>query len=269
MKKIIASILITCIVFSIVTAFACESEPPALPIIENGIMSCSGYAYFALDESLHICAKISVNENVPVFNSSLSESAYVRGIVGNGIIRSKGEVRYLNIGGMLCGVTKIKCSVTIKEEFTQAVQSIIDRRIENDSEMNANTIIACTMWRTQDTISHMMFTSNTSYAHVGTLMINECTAPICIGDFDGDGLFELGFPAGSWIEEKESDPEPEIVTVINNNYYVTEKTETSVCNKIVQDIRQINVNSNVINNQKQIVNINTKKNPCQKVKCLE
>ena len=273
MKKLFAVILVLCMIP--VFAMACEEELPAFPMIETTSGSYSGYAYFALDESRHICAKVGVDEAVKICSSTYDESACIRGIVGNGIIRAKNELRYLNICGHLCGLTKVKCSVFIKEEYKEIVQSIIGRRIENNNELNTNTVIACTQWRTPETIYHIMFTSNVSHVSVGTLTVNECTTDICIGDFNGDGLFELGFPAGSWIEEtkpepvEEPEPLPEPTVIINNHYYVSEKTETKVCTKIIQDNRQINVNSVVQNNQKQIVNMCSPKNVCQKPVCIK
>lgn len=267
MKKLFALILVLCMIP--VFGLACEDEVPAFPAIESTVNTCSGYAYFALDESRHICAKISESESVKVVTSAYDESACVRGIVGNGIIRAKSELGYLNISGRLCGLTKVKCTVSIKEEYREIIQSIIERRIENNTELNANTIIACTQWRTLNTIYHIMFASNVTHVSVGTLTVNECMTDICVGDFNEDGLFELGFPAGSWIEESKPEPIHEPTVIVNNHYYVSEKTETRVCTKIIQDNRQINVNSIVQNNQKQIVNMCAPKNSCQKPVCIE
>ncbi len=70
---------------------------------------------------------------------------------------------------------------------------------------------------------------------------------------------------------KETKPaeEPAPVVVVNNNYYVTKETTKNVCTKIIQDNRQINVNSVVQNNQKQIVNMCSPKNFCQKPVCIK
>jgi len=277
MKKLLVMVLVICMMPTF--AFACDYENPAIVAIEKSTNACSGYAYFALDESMHIFAKLNETERVTVYSSKGGESTYIRGIVGNGIIRAKGEMRYLNVGGMLCGLTKVKCSVNIQEEYKEAVWQIIERRIENGAELTANAVIACTQWRTEETIYHIMFSSNVAHVSVGTLTVNECVTDICIGDFNGDGLFELGFPSGYWIEESKPEPEveeepepaPEPVVIVNN-YYVTEKTTQNVCNKvtntIIQDNRQVNINSQVTNNQKQIVTINPNKDCGKQFHCV-
>ena len=272
MKKLFAILLVLCVIPMV--SFACENDTSVVvPSIESSTHVNSCYAYFALDESLHICAKVSESEKVSVINSSLSESVYVRGVLEDGIIRAKSEVRYLNISGIISGLTKVKCTVSIQNEYLPAVIPILERRLGGEVGLNAASVVACTQWRTQETIYHIMFPENVAHVAVGTLTINECTTDICIGDFNGDGLFELGFQAGHWVEEEkpkeEPKPAPEPTVIVNNNYYVTEKTETKVCTKIIQDNRQVNINSIVQNNQKQIVTLCSPKNSCQKPVCVK
>ena len=269
MKKIFAIICALCTLIP-----ACASACGGIAVkIETG-NTYTGRAYVAMEQEQHLTGLLCETEKAEVFPAPRNIRPYVRGVVENGIVRAKGVLAYHEISGIICGLTETGCAVTIYPEYAQAVAEIVARRIGEDAKVNEATIIACTQWRTETTITQIFYTEKTAWAVCGSVFFDGAQYPaaLCIGDFNGDGAPELGYIAGGMPQEPEKPKEPEIMVVEKTVYVekVVEKTVVNNCTKIIQDNRQININSNVTNKQKQTVIINGGKGckPCLP-RCIE
>ena len=265
MKKLIAVMLIAVMLLPAVV-YACDAPVVKMETRE----SFAGCAWFALDETRHIAGKWDANAKEGIFSAPGMENPFVKGMLDNGVVRAKGELKYFMAGDMLCGLTKVKISVEITAEYADAVYSIVESRVDG-GEMTAANIIAATQWRTAATIYHVFFLPSAPKAAVGTVYLNggSSTAALYMGEFEG--VLVLGFVTGGIpyqepeaTEEPEPETTPEPVStpepvVIRDTVYVKETVVREVvqektCVKVVQINNQININSTVKNVQKVILN---------------
>ena len=271
MKKIFAIILILCMLP--MAALACEEDMPIVKI-ETSSAYYAGCAWMALDETRHIVGKWDASAQEETFTAPDKENPFILGLLDNGVVRAKGELKYFTAAGRICGLTKVACTVEIRAEYAQAVSEIVENRVEC-KEVNAAAVIAATQWRTAGTIYHVFFLPSAAKAPVGVVRLNggSSAATLYMGEFEG--ALVLGFVTGGVParepepeedpEEPETEPEPEPVVIVQNVYIRQESTTTN-CTRIIQDNRQININSIVENHQKQIVKIGT---GCGGMRCLE
>lgn len=277
MKKLFAMILVLCMIPTF--ALACED----VMMVQQESVSYIFYdaTYWALTEEHHIAGMKNPTEAVSRLSVQNVTDLYVRGFSENGVIRDHCAVKVICFEGTAVGFTKLtNVTVSVNPQFYSVVASIVSRRIGEGTAVCAQSIIASTTWRMENYIAHIFFSAGTDRFVVGNITFNagKDIALLYAGDFDGNGTLELGFAPGWFDYVPASDPEPEPVkepdpVVVVHNYYVTQQTTRNVCNKvthqIIQDNRQVNINSTVTNNQKQIVNINTRRNCDQRVQCLK
>ena len=238
--------------------------------VQSGIYI--GEAWFALTSENRVIGKISPFENQPILPACPPQKPYIGGCMDNGLIREKGSMTTMtDLNGAVFGLKSVHVSIQIQQEHIGLVESIVHSRLEVD-EITANSIIAASMWWQKNTVCHIFFLPSASRVWVGTVTVNNGKAIIGLyaGDFNGDGIPEIGFTAGSCPK---SEPTPEPVpdpapapkaentetrkvcqkTVCVRNYYTT---------NIIQINNQVNINSKVTNVQ----NVNV---PCGKgVKCV-
>lgn len=155
---------------------------------------------WAISNNQMVIGKKSPVESVPILMPQCPTKTYVRGCVETGLIREKASM-IASVNGVTCGFTKLTAVVTIKSEYLEVVKTIVFNKL-NEEELTANKIIACTMWWEGEAVSHIFFTSNSQVVAVGTVAFNggRDVVILYMGDFDGDGSFELGFTAG-WNTE--------------------------------------------------------------------
>ena len=271
-----------------------EKEPvyyigPIKAKIEVNLNVYTGETWWCISENRLVTGKIRVDEKVDTAKIAEQKTPYVRGFVDNGLIREKGAIRYTEIGGTILGLTELEATVTIWEQYTEAVETVVHEKLGENVEISANSILSCSLrWET-NTVYHMFADQYSGRIPIGTVTLNggESTTLIYICDFDGNGTFEIVFSAG-WIpyeepkqpendpesrlpEELETEPEckPEPTVIVQKETVYVEKT--TVCKPITQIINQVNINSTVTNTQ--TVNINNgiickKTLPCAE-KCMD
>lgn len=229
-----------------------------------------GSAWFALTSENRVIGKISPFENQPILPACPPEKPFIGGCVDNGLIRAKGSMCTLtDLNGIVFGLKSVSVSIQIQQEHISLVESIVRNRLEVD-EITANSIIAASMWWQETTVCHIFFLPSASRVQVGTVTVNNGKAVILLyaGDFNGDGIPEIGFTAGSCpapeptpepVSEPTPDPVPEkkpecsVQKTCVKNYYTT---------NIIQINNQVNINSKVTNVQRVSV-------PCRKgVQCV-
>ena len=289
MKKLIAMVLVAVMMIP-AAVYACDGTA-VLPNIETAAWDVSGCAWVALSaENRLMYGKLSEEEKLEIFPAKSMNGAFVRGITESGVIREKGEMRYMLLEGTVIGLTKVEVTVKIEAEYWEIVESIVNRRMEKYEEITAADIMACTLGRTESTVYHYLFGRTSGYIAVGSVVFNgKNTVSLCVGDWNFDGLADLGFPVylgnpDSEATEKEEEPEttqepePEPAATpepIVNTVYVKETIVKEVvketvkepsCVKIIQNNFQTIVNSTVTNTQKVILNNG---GGCRKVECVE
>lgn len=235
-----------------------------------------GSAWFALTSENRVIGKISPFENHPILPACPPEKPFIGGCVDNGLIRAKGSMTTLtDLNGTVFGLKSVSVSIQIQKEYIALVESIVRNRLEVD-EITANSIIAASMWWQETTVCHIFFLPSASRVPIGTVTVNNGKAVILLyaGDFNGDGIPEIGFTAGSCpapeptpepvpepVPEPEPTPDPvpekkpecSVQKTCVKNYYTT---------NIIQINNQVNINSKVTNVQKVSV-------PCRKgVQCV-
>lgn len=257
MKKLFCLLCVLCILIP-ARGLACDA--PAVKI--QSTLTFTGSAFLAMEQEQHIIGMISETERAELFTAARVMRPYVRGVVENGVVRAKGALLYREAGGVICGLTSVGCTVVIYPQYAGAMAEIIARLIGEEADLSAETILACTQWRTASTITHIFYTDRTAWAAVGSAYFDgaQCPAILYIGDFNGDGAPEPGFLAGGMPQEPErtKEPDPPQVIVVEKTVHVekvVEKTVVNNCTRIIQDNRQINIGGIVKNKNTMIVNI--------------
>lgn len=269
-----------------------KTEYSSGPIRANAEVTMNVYTgktWWCISENRLVTGKIRADEKTEIAKITEQKTPYVRGFVDNGLIREKGEIKYMEIGGTILGMTELEATVTVWEQYAEAVATVVHEKLGQDVEISANSILSCTLrWET-NTVYHMFADQYSGRIPVGTVTVNggSSTTLIYICDFDGNGTMDFVFSAG-WIayeEPKQPEPEPscepepaeepepeckpETTVIVHEKTVYVEKT--TVCKPITQIINQVNINSTVTNTQ--TVNINNgiickKTLPCAE-KCLE
>lgn len=263
MKKLLSVLLILCMLP--LAAVACEEAIPLPKIEDGGAEALHGCAWFAIDTTRHIVGKWNAEAREEILAASSETAPFVLGILDNGIVRAKGEIRYTEAGGMILGLTRLEVSVQIYAEYYDLVSTIVEARV--GEELSAAAVIAASQWRTAATIYHVFFVSDSPKAPVGVVYLNggKSAAILYAGEFQG--VLALGFMAGGMpcqepeaAEEPEPTEEPEPAAtpepvVIRETVYVKEtvvrETVTKpACVKVIQNNFQTIINSTVTNCQR-------------------
>lgn len=302
MKKIL-SVLLSLVLLLSVPALAdcgcdsceaCECAPYAQTILQanSSVLIAKseitvqagiyvGDAWFALTNENRVIGKISPFENQPVLPACPPARPYIGGCMENGLVRAKGSMAVMkDLSGAAFGLKSISVSIQIQQEHIALVESIVRNRLEVD-EITANSIVAASMWWQETTVCHIFFLPSAPRVWVGTVTVNSGKAVIDLfaGDWNGDGIPEIGFTAGSspatpeptleptpeLAPEPEITPEPEETekpapdptpAPRNERAETRKECKPPVCVKnyyttnIIQINNQVNINSKVTNVQK-------------------
>lgn len=209
MKKLIALILVFCMV----PTFALACEDVVLVQKTEQAYVYHDVTYWAVTEEHHVAGMKESTECVLYLPIQSVHGEYVRGFAENGLIREACAVKIFCAEEKLVGLTALHNTVVIvSPEFYNLVSEIIVRRIGENTLVNAQSIIASTTWRIDNYITHIFFTSNMERFAVGQVLFNggKDMTVLYAGDFDYDGLLELGFAPG-WFEHiPEPEPEPTV-----------------------------------------------------------
>ena len=169
----------------------------------------TGLSWWALSENQLVIGLKAPDEQVPELPAS-SGKCFIRGNVETGLIREKGRLRViLGEDGAVYGLRQAEVSIRIRTEYIGLVETIVHERLGTDAAVDANSIIACSQWWAEGTVSHIFFTSSSARVVVGTVTVNGGMDTILLyaGDFNGDGTLELGFAAGWRVPEPPKAPE--------------------------------------------------------------
>lgn len=192
MKKLLSMILMIAMLMPI-SVYSCdETNAAVLPNVDAATDMC-GYVWVAVQSSTHcLYGMLSPAEKVSIYQAQ-TDTGRVRGISAQGVIRTKGEMRYMVISESVCGLTKVQASVHISAEYLAIVTEIVRRNLGEDAEVTAANIVACTIRRTQSTVTHMMVGRNVSKVAIGSVLFHgaEMAATLYIADWDGDGQLDL------------------------------------------------------------------------------
>lgn len=259
MKKII----IIAILFTMLPIGSLACNEVILPQQEAQSCLWSDASYWAITEDHFVAGIKSPGESVQRLPAQSVQNMGVRGFTENGLIRSQSLVRIIYEQCTVIGLKQLtNVSVFIDPQYYGIVSEIVSRRLGEGVLMCAQSIIASTLWRVDEYIGHIFFASDTNRFAVGHVTMNggKNSTFLYAGDFDGNGTLELGFAPGWSVRTASAATEQ---TIVIQNTYINNKTCKKTINLIVQDNRQININSNVINNQKQIVVFNNASKNCQ------
>ncbi len=197
MKKMIA--IICTLILLTVNAVACDA--PVLPVEPEGSASTVSGVYTDCTwwvisrEYSELIGIVSPAENVPAVASLGGCVTHIRGVMSDGPIRVKGRANIVETAETVVGLTEIRsAAVWICPTYAGIVEEIVTRRTGKD--VSGASIIASTIWRAGCTVSHIFFLHQAVF-QVGTVTVGSDTILIWCGDFDGDGLAELGFTAGT------------------------------------------------------------------------
>lgn len=170
-----------------VPCHAQPAETPAPAPVEE--------TYWAVDPaSSELLGTVSPCEDIPVVSGQTAPLTRLRGILDDGIIRVRGRASITETEDTVTGLAPcVVAEVRIIADQLEFVREIITRR--TGGELRPRTIIASTLWRRCDTVSHIFWLDQPVTA-VGTVTLSGSVLTIWRGDFDGDGLEELGFKAG-------------------------------------------------------------------------
>ena len=213
MKKLIAVLLVAMMLIP-AAVYACEGTG-ILPAKESTAEGLSGDVWVAMEKSTAcLFGKLSPEEKTGVYPAQTACVKYVRGITVRGITRIKGEMRYMVVDGCVYGLTKVWASVRIEEEYKGIVSQIVARRMGEDAEMTAGNVIACTLYRTDSTVTHMLAGTKADKIAVGGIFFDGSAmeAGLYITDWNGDGLPDLVLAVNPGDPNKASatpEPEPE------------------------------------------------------------
>ncbi len=260
MKKLIAVLLTVALMLTpAMVAVACEEADAVLPNIESGSQSESGPAWVALDaEYQMLYGKTSETEEVEIRPARCAEKTFVRGIVEDGILRYKGEMRYWIADERVYGLTKIEVSVEISSDAWGAVESIVIRRMGDEAKMTAGNIVACTIGRTASTVYHYFFRPQSDCVRVGRVIFNgSYSANIYLGDWHGNGQMDLGFMVagikvplganGEPVTQEETVTETTVTATATAQSTCGSASGNNICVRITQNNYQVNIGSSVNN----------------------
>lgn len=194
MKKLIALMLIAVMLMPIVV-YCCDGISAAvLPTVDEST-DLYGEVWVAVQASTGcLFGKLSPVEKVKAFPVQ-TDAGRVRGITGAGVNRAKGEMRYVLAGETVCGLTRVTASIHIDAQYLAVVTEIVRRNLGEDAAVTASSVVACTIHRTQITVTHRMVGRNAGRVAVGNVLFTgaEMSAVIYATDWDGDGLLDLVF----------------------------------------------------------------------------
>lgn len=200
MKKVLAMVLV--FVMLPVWAMACEMVPEESAGMYTG---CAGWAVVGwCNEVAGIKAPSEMVDVLPVQRVS---GDYIRGFAKGGLIRVKAAVTLFRGPDGWIGLHKVQTAIRIAPDMLGLVSEIVERRV--GTEPTVASIIAATMWRAGDTVSHMFFCEGSGIIQVGTVTVHGESTLLWAGDFDGDGTLELGFTFGVLEQAKKPEPEKE------------------------------------------------------------
>ena len=249
MKKLFVLMMVAMLL--IPTAVQACSGEAVLPNIETPACAEEAECVWVVlsQETQQLFGKMFPNENLPVYPVQSVEGKCVRGIYEHGLWRFKGEMKYLLVDGMVCGLTKVRANVWIDEIYTEAVRKIITRRMGEGCEITAQNVIACTIGRTEETVYHYMFHRDADKIPIGRVLFSGASteAVIYMGDWTGDGELELGFAISAGTVCPEAEPETHDEPAPQETQ-PSESSDRNSCKKTKCGVTNIQINFGVVFN---------------------
>lgn len=226
MKKITLCLLALCLALPAI-ALACSAYLPEDMAndydntiqVENGntLLVITGKSSWAVVESCRELAGIKEpGEQLEILKVQNVSGNYIRGFAQGGLIRAKAMITVIPGAGCVLGLKELDNVIfKVPTQYVGLLAEIADRRIGD--ELSAATLAASTLWRRGDTVAHIFWRDEDNVFPVAEAWFNGGKDPqqmtyIWAGDFDGDGLLEIGFKFGvpypTITKEPEATPEP-------------------------------------------------------------
>lgn len=185
MKKFVALLLMVTITLVPMFAFA---------------STVTGEALWALSTNQHITGILAPDKVEEYLGPQEPLKPYIRGFLENGLVREKGLQSYtVSTSGQFGGFTSIYTTVKIFPQYEEIVAETVED-ILGYAPANVMDYIMATMYFEDDNVGHRFFKANVPVWRVGTITVNKHdTFDLFMGDWSGDGAYELGFAAG-WTQ---------------------------------------------------------------------
>lgn len=208
--RIAACVLVVLVVGLALWALCATSY--ACPETEPGIYTdCTVWTVDT--ETRELCGTFSPDEAVKVLPIQNAGNR-VRGFLEGGfVIRVAARVRVLCAGEKLLGLNTLNNTrIEIDGAYLPIVSEIVWRTLGDEVEVCGGSISGCLIDFRDGTASERLYTKYTGYVVVGRAYYNTDMADadwllVAVGDWDGDGLLDLGLVAGS-APEPVKEPEP-------------------------------------------------------------
>ena len=231
MKKLICMILI--LVTVVTGALACEDVLPKEEA--SAAYTLKGDVLLPLEaDTRELLGHHDYKAKLEVY--PVSQGQIVRGIVEDGVLHIKGAARVMVTEcGQVLGLTRIHdIWYEVDPEDWELVAGIVLRRTGEELTDKAGPMAAAMQYRVGDTIREIFFRKDQVKEAVGTMHCNggRDVAVVYAGDYDEDGMLELGLVDGSGLpkvqkvqkeEPEDKDSEKQCKTVVVTRT-VTEQT---------------------------------------------
>ena len=190
MKKFITLFCVFCLFLTTVSFATAESY--------------TGSAAFVVSRDNHLVGIKNTLETYIHF--PLNVSTQITGMRDGQVIREKGLARFYAISDAIVGLSSLNVSVTLDHRYYALTKAVI-----GEEELNVENIIAATYYVNGNYIGHFFFDNATDTIKVGTIYFKNYKANLYLGDYNNDGVLELGFHAA----------QPVYVITTSEDYYVT------------------------------------------------
>lgn len=209
MKKLMAFLL--CLLLLPVGGLACpETEN------ETFLTYTDPTVWAQTEEFLEVAGMLRPDELVQILPVQNPKGCVMRGFLPNGIIRVPARLRVILAGETILGLRVFgNTAVQIGTAYAPIVEEIVKRELGEEAELSAAAISACILyWLPDGSVTERVFPSYVDHFIVGQVLFNLGVAEgdlavIAIGDWNGDGLLDLGLTAGNAPEPQKPEPEPE------------------------------------------------------------
>lgn len=222
MKKFFALLLVLCLIP--LNTLACDvllpkdegtktaAESAEYIIIKDKDEDCSRWAVEA--DSRELCGIKSPDEKLELKKPYAGPSKYLRGNAQGGMIRVPGKIRVACIADQTAGLYQFgNVQFRISAELVEFVTKVLQERV--GCVLCAEGISAATLWWIDGDLSHIFWPDEIPVIPVIEVIFNggEFSTWIYAGDFNGDGIIELGFKFGipfPPVPKVTPEPEPEV-----------------------------------------------------------
>ena len=242
MKKLALTLALVLALFPL-GAMACEDRPL---LVKSGAQTTfTDASWWALTEDNILAGIKDEGETLPHLGVQNIHTQYVAAKLDNGWMRTPAYIRIVETGTCVAGLTKLQnVTIQVNPEYLDLARGIVDDLLGEGTELSANAIAACMLWREGDYVSTIFAPSYSDRFVIGAVTFNrEDVTPLCAVTFGGQLHFAL--ICGWWIPQ----PEPEPAKESTNNNVVVETHASAQATAQASATAAVNVqNSGKIDN---------------------